>query len=212
MSNKFLVLLKHEGKVLKKTHQIHTNLLWIFLICNLATPIILDQSMRMLCPPLFIMVYLPVMLIITYSSMVNKDFNDGSLDFLLSTYDIHAILFAKLSILFLFSISALFLYVPILIFFFSLHLLEALILLFCGAVICLQTSSLALLVATIQKYFQKPLSVLASLLLSFLISVMMLCGLLYHDPQIGFIYIILGVMLLNLVVTLGMTHYLICNL
>lgn len=212
MSNKFLTLLKYESTVLRKTHQIHTNLLWIFLICNLATPIILEQSMRTLCPPLFIIVYLPVMLIISYSSMITKDFNDGSLDFLLSTYNTYEILFAKLGSLFLFSFTALVLYVPILIFFFSLNLLEALILLFCGTVICLQTSSLALLVATIQKYFQKPLSVLSSLLLSFLISLMMLCGLLCHNPQIGFIYIILGVVVLNLAVALGMANYLICNL
>lgn len=212
MSNRYLRLLKHESKILIKTHQIHTNLLWIFLICNLATPIILEQSMSMQCGPLFVIVYLPVMLIISYSRMMTKDFNDGSLDFLLSTYNVYEILFAKLSSLFLFSFTALVLYVPILIFFFSLNLLEASMLLFCGAVICLQTSSLALLVATIQKYFQKPLSVLSSLLLSFLISVMMLCGLLYHDPQIGFIYIILGVVVLNLAVTLGMANYLICNL
>jgi len=199
MLNKFLMLLKYEGKILIKTHQIYTSLFNIFLICNLATSIILREYMYHLYAPLSVIACLPATLIIIYPNIINKNLNDGSMDFLLLTYGRYTILFAKLVSLFLFSLIALVPYAVIIIFFFSLK--SALILLFCGLVLCLQTSGVALVLAI------KRLSIFSIMALSFLILTMMLCGFLYYEPQVGLVYIILGVVLLNLIVVLGITHH-----
>ncbi|WP_158706883.1 hypothetical protein [Candidatus Phycorickettsia trachydisci] len=125
------------------------------------------------------------------------------MDFILITYSRYTILFAKLISLFLFPLIALVLYAAIIILFFALKLPGALILLFCGLALCLQTSSLALVLAI------KRLSIFSILMPAFLILNMVLCGFLYHNPQGSLIYIILGVVVLNLTVIVGLTNHLI---
>jgi len=205
MLSKFLMLLKYESKVLIKTHQIHTSLLNIFLICNFATLIILGEDMGHLYAPLSVIVCFPATLIVIYPNIIYKDLNDGSMDFLLITYGRYTILFAKLISLFLFSLMALVPYAAIIIFFFSIKLPSDLILLFCGSALCLQTSSLALVIAIIQK----PFGIFSILIFAFLILTMILCGFLYYEPQVSLVYIILGIVLLNLIVDLSIMHHLI---
>lgn len=176
-------LIRHEFITQNRIYCIIKYLLLFLVFSNLFTLILPTNSEKY--SVIFMIIYLPFMFINFSIFIIKPDIEDGTLELLKTTFEIHEIVLAKFGSMFISALIAILLNIPIVSLFLKLNLYITLLLSLVLLLLLISTISLVLLISAIQAYFKCNTHFFTAIILPLLIPNLIIAGILLQNQVIN---------------------------
>jgi heme exporter protein B len=209
---KIVTLIKNEFVIQNKTNNLGIYLFGFFLFCTFSVSMINNHNDIQKYGMIFSIIAIPLGLLAFANVVFKNDLDDGHLEFLLINFDAHKIVIAKIICIFTISICSAIANIPFIWIIFSiewktlLYLSVALILLIASA------TSTMVLIGAVQSYFRENTNFLSVFVMPLIIPNIILSGLILKELDLHLIYIMLGINLVLLPISISLSGYLIKNI
>ncbi|MFP3018047.1 MAG: heme exporter protein CcmB [Candidatus Tisiphia sp.] len=211
--HKLIQLIKWEYLIQNRINNLSKYLFIFFLFCIFSTALINDQVDIKKFGVIFSVIFLPIALIGFSSLILKQDVEDGSLELLLSSFSESEIVTSKLFAIFFSSLTSSLLNIPIIYIIFDLDLITVTYLFITLTLLLTLSSSLLVLIGSIQSYFRSNTNLLAILIMPLLIPNIILTGLVLQNLEnISLIFVMIGINMLLLPTIFYLSSYLIKNI
>ncbi|WP_341753571.1 heme exporter protein CcmB [Candidatus Tisiphia endosymbiont of Dioctria rufipes] len=211
--HKLIQLIKWEYLIQNRINNLSKYLFIFFLFCIFSTALINDQADIKKFGVIFSVIFLPIALIGFSSLILKQDVEDGSLELLLSSFSENEIVTSKLFAIFFSSLTSSLLNIPIIYIIFDLDLITVTYLFITLTLLLTLSSSLLVLIGSIQSYFRSNTNLLAILIMPLLIPNIILTGLVLQNLEnISLIFVMIGINMLLLPTIFYLSSYLIKNI
>ncbi|WP_341747740.1 MULTISPECIES: heme exporter protein CcmB [unclassified Candidatus Tisiphia] len=211
--HKLIQLIKWEYLIQNRINNLSKYLFIFFLFCIFSTALINDQADIKKFGVIFSVIFLPIALIGFSSLILKQDVEDGSLELLLSSFSESEIVTSKLFAIFFSSLTSSLLNIPIIYIIFDLDLITVTYLFITLTLLLTLSSSLLVLIGSIQSYFRSNTNLLAILIMPLLIPNIILTGLVLQNLEnISLIFVMIGINMLLLPTIFYLSSYLIKNI
>ncbi|WP_342267953.1 heme exporter protein CcmB [Candidatus Tisiphia endosymbiont of Empis tessellata] len=211
--HKLIQLIKWEYLIQNRINNLSKYLFIFFLFCIFSTALINDQADIKKFGVIFSVIFLPIALIGFSSLILKQDVEDGSLELLLSSFSESEIVTSKLFAIFFSSLTSSLLNIPIIYIIFDLDLITVTYLFITLTLLLTLSSSLLVLIGSIQSYFRSNTNLLAILIMPLLIPNIILTGLILQNLEnISLIFVMIGINMLLLPTIFYLSSYLIKNI
>ncbi|MDN3030147.1 MAG: heme exporter protein CcmB [Candidatus Tisiphia sp.] len=211
--HKLIQLIKWEYLIQNRINNLSKYLFIFFLFCIFSTALINDQTDIKKFGIIFSVIVLPIALIGFSSLIFQQDFEDGSLELLLSSFNESEIIAAKLITIIVSSLTSALLNMPIIYIIFDLDMLTVSYLLINLILLLILSSSLLVLIGAVQSYFRSNTNLLAILIMPLLIPNIILSGLVLQNfDNINLIFVMIGINMLLVPIIFYLSSYLIKNI
>ncbi|WP_341752006.1 MULTISPECIES: heme exporter protein CcmB [unclassified Candidatus Tisiphia] len=211
--HKLVQLIKWEYLIQNRINNLSKYLFIFFLFCIFSTALINDQADIKKFGVIFSVIFLPIALIGFSSLILKQDVEDGSLELLLSSFSESEIVTSKLFAIFFSSLTSSLLNIPIIYIIFDLDLTTVTYLFITLTLLLTLSSSLLVLIGSIQSYFRSNTNLLAILIMPLLIPNIILTGLVLQNLEnISLIFVMIGINMLLLPTIFYLSSYLIKNI
>ncbi|WP_341760834.1 heme exporter protein CcmB [Candidatus Tisiphia endosymbiont of Thecophora atra] len=211
--HKLIQLIKWEYLIQNRINNLSKYLFIFFLFCIFSTALINDQVDIKKFGIIFSVIFLPIALIGFSSLILKQDVEDGSLELLLSSFSESEIVTSKLFAIFFSSLTSSLLNIPIIYIIFDLDLITVTYLFITLTLLLTLSSSLLVLIGSIQSYFRSNTNLLAILIMPLLIPNIILTGLVLQNLEnISLIFVMIGINMLLLPTIFYLSSYLIKNI
>lgn len=211
--HKLIQLIKWEYLIQNRINNLSKYLFIFFLFCIFSTALINDQTDIKKFGVIFSVIFLPIALIGFSSLILKQDVEDGSLELLLSSFSESEIVTSKLFAIFFSSLTSSLLNIPIIYIIFVLDLITVTYLFITLTLLLTLSSSLLVLIGSIQSYFRSNTNMLAILIMPLLIPNIILTGLVLQNLEnISLIFVMIGINMLLLPTIFYLSSYLIKNI
>lgn len=211
--HKLIQLIKWEYLIQNRINNLSKYLFIFFLFCIFSTALINDQADIKKFGVIFSVIFLPIALIGFSSLILKQDVEDGSLELLLSSFSESEIVTSKLFAIFFSSLTSSLLNIPIIYIIFDLDLITVTYLFITLTLLLTLSSSLLVLIGSIQSYFRSNTNMLAILIMPLLIPNIILTGLVLQNLEnISLIFVMIGINMLLLPTIFYLSSYLIKNI
>lgn len=211
--HKLVQLIKWEYLIQNRINNLSKYLFIFFLFCIFSTALINDQADIKKFGVIFSVIFLPIALIGFSSLIFKQDVEDGSLELLLSSFSESEIVTSKLFAIFFSSLTSSLLNIPIIYIIFDLDLITVTYLFITLTLLLTLSSSLLVLIGSIQSYFRSNTNLLAILIMPLLIPNIILTGLVLQNLEnISLIFVMIGINMLLLPTIFYLSSYLIKNI
>lgn len=211
--HKLVQLIKWEYLIQNRINNLSKYLFIFFLFCIFSTALINDQADIKKFGAIFSVIFLPIALIGFSSLILKQDVEDGSLELLLSSFSESEIVTSKLFAIFFSSLTSSLLNIPIIYIIFDLDLITVTYLFITLTLLLTLSSSLLVLIGSIQSYFRSNTNLLAILIMPLLIPNIILTGLVLQNLEnISLIFVMIGINMLLLPTIFYLSSYLIKNI
>lgn len=211
--HKLVQLIKWEYLIQNRINNLSKYLFIFFLFCIFSTALINDQADIKKFGVIFSVIFLPIALIGFSSLILKQDMEDGSLELLLSSFSESEIVTSKLFAIFFSSLTSSLLNIPIIYIIFDLDLITVTYLFITLTLLLTLSSSLLVLIGSIQSYFRSNTNLLAILIMPLLIPNIILTGLVLQNLEnISLIFVMIGINMLLLPTIFYLSSYLIKNI
>ncbi|WP_341755566.1 heme exporter protein CcmB [Candidatus Tisiphia endosymbiont of Ptychoptera albimana] len=211
--HKLVQLIKWEYLIQNRINNLSKYLFIFFLFCIFSTALINDQADIKKFGVIFSVIFLPIALIGFSSLILKQDVEDGSLELLLSSFSESEIVTSKLFAIFFSSLTSSLLNIPIIYIIFDLDLITVTYLFITLTLLLTLSSSLLVLIGSIQSYFRSNTNMLAILIMPLLIPNIILTGLVLQNLEnISLIFVMIGINMLLLPTIFYLSSYLIKNI
>ena len=211
--HKLIQLIKWEYLIQNRINNLSKYLFIFFLFCIFSTALINDQADIKKFGVIFSVIFLPIALIGFSSLILKQDVEDGSLELLLSSFSESEIVTSKLFAIFFSSLTSSLLNIPIIYIIFDLDLTTVTYLFITLTLLLTLSSSLLVLIGSIQSYFRSNTNLLAILIMPLLIPNIILTGLVLQNLEnISLIFVMIGINMLLLPTIFYLSSYLIKNI
>ncbi|MDD9335311.1 MULTISPECIES: heme exporter protein CcmB [unclassified Candidatus Tisiphia] len=211
--HKLVQLIKWEYLIQNRINNLSKYLFIFFLFCIFSTALINDQADIKKFGVIFSVIFLPIALIGFSSLILKQDVEDGSLELLLSSFSESEIVTSKLFAIFFSSLTSSLLNIPIIYIIFDLDLITVTYLFITLTLLLTLSSSLLVLIGSIQSYFRSNTNLLAILIMPLLIPNIILTGLVLQNLEnISLIFVMIGINMLLLPTIFYLSSYLIKNI
>ncbi|WP_367364364.1 heme exporter protein CcmB [Candidatus Tisiphia endosymbiont of Nedyus quadrimaculatus] len=210
---KLIQLIKWEYLIQNRINNLSKYLFIFFLFCIFSTALINDQADIKKFGVIFSVIFLPIALIGFSSLILKQDVEDGSLELLLSSFSENEIVTSKLFAIFFSSLTSSLLNIPIIYIIFDLDLITVTYLFITLTLLLTLSSSLLVLIGSIQSYFRSNTNLLAILIMPLLVPNIILTGLVLQNLEnISLIFVMIGINMLLLPTIFYLSSYLIKNI
>lgn len=211
--HKLIQLIKWEYLIQNRINNLSKYLFIFFLFCIFSTALINDQADIKKFGVIFSVIFLPIALIGFSSLILKQDVEDGSLELLLSSFSESEIVTSKLFAIFFSSLTSSLLNIPIIYIIFDLDLTTVTYLFITLTLLLTLSSSLLVLIGSIQSYFRSNTNLLAILIMPLLIPNIILTGLVLQNLEnISLIFVMIGINMLLLPTIFYLSSYLTKNI
>lgn len=211
--HKLIQLIKWEYLIQNRINNLSKYLFIFFLFCIFSTALINDQADIKKFGVIFSVIFLPIALIGFSSLILKQDVEDGSLELLLSSFSESEIVTSKLFAIFFSSLTSSLLNIPIIYIIFDLDLTTVTYLFITLTLLLTLSSSLLVLIGSIQSYFRSNTNLLAILIIPLLIPNIILTGLVLQNLEnISLIFVMIGINMLLLPTIFYLSSYLTKNI
>lgn len=211
--HKLIQLIKWEYLIQNRINNLSKYLFIFFLFCIFSTALINDQVDIKKFGVIFSVIFLPIALIGFSSLILKQDVGDGSLELLLSSFSESEIVISKLFAIFFSSLTSSLLNIPIIYIIFDLDRITVTYLFITLTLLLTLSSSLLVLIGSIQSYFRSNTNLLAILIMPLLIPNIILTGLVLQNLEnISLIFVMIGINMLLLPTIFYLSSYLIKNI
>lgn len=211
--HKLIQLIKWEYLIQNRINNLSKYLFIFFLFCIFSTALINDQTDIKKFGIIFSVIVLPIALIGFSSLIFQQDVEDGSLELLLSSFNASEIIAAKLITIIFSSLTSTLLNMPIIYIIFDLDILTVSYLFINLTLLLILSSSLLVLIGTIQSYFGSNTNLLAILIMPLLIPNIILTGLVLQNfDNINLIFVMIGINMILVPIIFYLSSYLIKNI
>ncbi|WP_341758479.1 heme exporter protein CcmB [Candidatus Tisiphia endosymbiont of Ditula angustiorana] len=211
--HKLIQIIKWEYLIQNRINNLSKYLFIFFLFCIFSTALINDQADIKKFGVIFSVIFLPIALIGFSSLILKQDVEDGSLELLLSSFTESEIVTSKLFAIFFSSLTSSLLNIPIIYIIFDLDLITVTYLFITLTLLLTLSSSLLVLIGSIQSYFRSNTNLLAILIMPLLIPNIILTGLVLQNLEnISLIFVMIGINMLLLPTIFYLSSYLIKNI
>lgn len=214
---KIFGLIIQEFVVQNKVYSISKYFLIFYVFSLLSVTLINSYNNIIEFGMVFALASIPLGFLSSFASIIKGDMEDGTLELLKTCLNTYIIVTAKylafvLSIIISFVIS-----IPIIYILFNLKLLLLIMITLCGIILILLSGALILLIASMQSYFRVNTNFFTLILLplvipSIILSGMVLCQALDDYINYNLIYMLLGIDIVIIPVSLYLSNYLIDNI
>lgn len=211
--HKLVQLIKWEYLIQNRINNLSKYLFIFFLFYIFSTALINDQADIKKFGVIFSVIFLPIALIGFSSLILKQDVEDGSLELLLSSFSESEIVTSKLFAIFFSSLTSSLVNIPIIYIIFDLDLITVTYLFITLTLLLTLSSSLLVLIGSIQSYFRSNTNLLAILIMPLLIPNIILTGLVLQNLEnISLIFVMIGINMLLLPTIFYLSSYLIKNI
>ena len=214
---KIFILTIEEFLVQNKIYNISKYFLIFYIFCLLSVTLINSYDNIIEFGMVFALASIPLGFLSSSASVIKGDIDDGTLELLKTCLNASIIVITKYLAFVLSIITSFVISIPIIYILFNLKLLLLIIIAFCGIILILLSSALAILIASMQGYFRINTNFFTLILLplvipSIILSGMVLCQALDNHINYHLIYILLGIDMIIIPVSLYLSTYLIDNI
>lgn len=158
-------------------------------------------------------IYIPMFLLGNNHFLFKYEIQNGNLELLLTTHNTIIIIVAKFCALSLSLLMSLMCILPLIIILFSTSLILTMNFIYIAILILLMSNGLAIMMATIQIYFQRNNNFLSVMIMPFMLPNIILSGMLISNPaNISIIFMMIGINLIIIPISLYCSEYLINNI
>ncbi len=211
--NKLIRLIKWEYLIQNRINNLSRYLFIFFLFCMFSTALINNQTDIKKFGIIFLIIFLPIALMGFSSLILKQDVEDGSLELLLCNFSEDEIVISKLLVIFFSSFTSFLLNIPIIYIIFDLDIITVTYLLITLTLLLMLSSSLLVLIGSIQSYFRSNTNLVAILIMPLLIPNVILTGLiLQNSHNINLIFVMIGINMLLLPIIFYFSSYLVKNI
>lgn len=206
-------LLLHEFTVQNKVGNLARYSLLFFSFCLIIAAVVNSPDEIKRFGSLFSVIYIPIAFLGLADRIFKPCLINGELEFYLTITSGNRIVSAKFVALSLISSICFLLVTPLILIFFDLNLEVMIRIVTSALLLILLCSSLIILIAAIQSYFRNNANYLVITILPIIIPSIMLCGMLIQSEQnLYILYLLAGIDLIFIPVTLIFASYLIDNI
>lgn len=208
-----LNLIYQEVLLQNKIHHISKHF-FLFLLFGLISTVIISPLQNMTEFGLMLsVIYIPMFLLGNNHFLLKYEIQNGDLELLLTTHNTIIIIVAKFCALSLSLLMSLICILPLIIILFSTSIILTMGFIYIAILILLMSNALAIMMAAIQIYFQRNNNFLSVLIMPFMLPNIILAGMLISNPEnITIIFMMLGVNLIIIPISLYCSGYLINNI
>ncbi len=208
-----LNLIYQEVLLQNKIHHISKHF-FLFLLFGLISTVIISPLQNMTEFGLMLsVIYIPMFLLGNNHFLLKYEIQNGDLELLLTTHNTIIIIVAKFCALSLNLLMSLICILPLIIILFSTSIILTMDFIYIAILILLMSNALAIMMAAIQIYFQRNNNFLSVLIMPFMLPNIILAGMLISNPEnITIIFMMLGVNLIIIPISLYCSGYLINNI
>lgn len=208
-----LNLIYQEALLQNKIHHISKHF-FLFLLFGLISTVIIAPLQNMTEFGLMLsVIYIPMFLLGNNHFLFKYEIQNGNLELLLTTHNTIIIIVAKFCALSLSLLMSLMCILPFIAILFSTSLILTMNFIYTAILILLMSNGLAIMMAAIQIYFQRNNNFLSVMIMPFMLPNIILAGMLISNPEnITIIFMMLGVNLIIIPISLYCSGYLINNI
>ena len=211
--NRFFRLLAWELFIQNKVNNFIKYLSALFLFCTTSIALVNTYENIDKFGIVFTIIYIPIALISFSAHILKSDLEDGTVELLLSSYTSLEIVLAKFAALYLNSLIASLLNLPIIFLAFNLSCTLFSQLALVISLELLIVCALVVLSGTVQSYFRSNTNFLPQLLMTLLLPAIIFSGLAIENPTKSYlIFILLGINLVLVPTMLALASYLTRNI
>ncbi len=211
--NDFTRLIVWEYKIHNKIHNLAKYLFGFLFFCSCSISLINSQADIQRFGIILSVIYLPLALIGFTSIIFKSDLDDGSLELMLVNFSPIKVVSAKFISLFISSLLGAGLNLPFIALIFNVDLISFWHLLSVFLLLLSLTSSLVILIATIQSYFRANTNFLSILIMPLLMPGIIIAGIILQDNTESYlIFSLIGFNLIIIPCCLSLASYLLGNI
>lgn len=209
--NKLFLLIGQEFVIQNRINNIIKYLVIYFIFCIISTILINNHEDIKKFGLVFSVICL-LNSLLNYSTILFKsDLKDGTLELLLSNFTTEKIILAKFFAILASSVISIILTIPIIYIFLDLNLLEVIYFFVSLCFLLILTSSLVVLVSSMQIYLKSQANFLGAFVMPILAPNVIMMGLILQNHNIKLVFIMFGINLIFLPIILFLSIYLIKN-
>lgn len=208
-----LNLIYQELLLQNKIHHIAKHF-FLFLLFGLISTVIISPLQNMTEFGLMLgIIYIPMFLLGNNYFLLKHEIHNGDLELLLTTHNALIIIIAKFCALSLSLFIGLICILPLIVIFFSTSFILIINFIYIAILILLISNGLAIMMSAIQIYFQRNNNFLSVMIMPLMLPNIILAGMLLSNPEnVTLIFMMFGVNLIVIPVSLYCSAYLINNI
>lgn len=208
-----LNLIYQEVLLQNKIHHISKHF-FLFLLFGLISTVIISPLQNMTEFGLMLsIIYIPMFLLGNNYFLLKHEVHNGDLELLLTTHNALIIIIAKFCALSLSLLMGLICILPLIVIFFSPSFILTMNFIYIAILILLMSNGLAIMMSAIQIYFQRNNNFLSVMIMPLMLPNIILAGMLLSNPEnVTLIFMMFGVNLIIIPVSLYCSAYLINNI
>lgn len=211
--NRFFKLLSWELLTQNKVNNLVKYLFALFLFCTLCIALANTHENIGKFGVIFSVIYIPIALLGFSIHIFKSDLEDGSLEVLLTSFSSNEIILAKFTALYLNSLLASFLNLPIIFLAFDPHSSVLIKLAITTSLELMLACALIILIGSVQSYFRSNTNFLPQLLMSFILPAVIFSGLAIENAgEHYFVFILVGINMVLIPTMLTLAAYLTRNI
>ncbi len=208
-----LNLIYQEVLLQNKIHHISKHF-FLFLLFGLISTVIISPLQNMTEFGLMLgIIYIPMFLLGNNYFLLKHEVHNGDLELLLTTHNALIIIITKFCALSLSLLMGLICILPLIVIFFSTSFILIINFIYIAILILLMSNGLAIMMSAIQIYFQRNNNFLSVMIMPLMLPNIILAGMLLSNPEnVTLIFMMFGVNLIIIPVSLYCSAYLINNI
>jgi len=206
-------IIKRELLVQNRVYNLNKYLIVFFLFSAFSITLINSHENIQKFGIIFSVISIPLAFISLPTNIIKPDIEDGSLELMLLLAPSNQIAIGKFSALVIASLTSFLVTMPIIYFVFNIPFLVMINIIICGILMTKLAAALIVLIASVQGYFRSNTNFLSVLIMPLIIPTIILSGILLQNPEnLSLIWIMLGINLVVIPVSLYLSGYLIENI
>jgi len=206
-------IIKRELLVQNRVYNLNKYLIVFFLFSAFSITLINSHENIQKFGIIFSVISIPLAFISLPTNIIKPDIEDGSLELMLLLASSSQIAIGKFSALVIASLTSFLVTMPIIYFVFNIPFLVMINIIICGILMTKLAAALIVLIASVQGYFRSNTNFLSVLIMPLIIPTIILSGILLQNPEnLSLIWIMLGINLVVIPVSLYLSGYLIENI